>query len=865
MDFKRVSTSTKTYIILLVIAVAVLLISAGMAYRQIMGMQLSSERITHTLQVYNAISELSAHSMQAESEEFRRDILNGSGSDNLLEAYMTEGRSIIDSLQILTRDNAPQRDRLETLEDLMDNLYEELFRQKNSALNENQKSAQLHQINAEIINATLFRIRQVRNEMLNEERHMMLENRADYDQRKFLAPLTSLLLAFFALCGFMISFLRIYKNKLRIRESETFLKSILATTDNVVNYYEPLSDKNENIVDFKIAFANGCNMDYFDLDPEEITGRKITEVFPFLILNGELEELIKSYREKTKVDFKRQVSVHGRRMWLHSIVTPLAKGILVTIRNSTAEESAKAEQLALNERLEEQNLTLLDNRAFLNNIFKSISDIVLHLSCIRNKNDVEIVDFQILFINERMNVITGDIPSEVKNKRLSEIYPSTFESGVFEHLVDCVENSRPVEYETVYNQNDKQRWFRATAIKLNDGVTVTTREITEEKEKANQLKQINEELAIQNSIFTEAERVGKIGSYIWYLDTGDAIISDNFYRILGHEPNAFEVTFENYREFVHPDDLESYDKLGKQFTELGYSDVEEYRIITKQGKTKYLRLNGLFVKREGRPTSIGVVQDITDRVKKDEDLRVRNLQLQKTNAELESFNRVASHDLQEPLRKIQMFISRIETTEIDGLSEKGREYFKKVGNAAARMQSLIINLLTYSRIDAKHEDFESIDLNEVLEKAKDNLSTSIENSKTTISSQKLPEIMGVFYQLEQLFSNLISNAIKYKTIDENPYISIESEKIYRSQIPEDFFKGSKAYHKITITDNGIGFDAEHADKIFEVFQRLHPKSQYSGTGIGLAICKKIIENHHGYIYASSEVGKGSAFIFFLPA
>jgi len=541
-------------------------------------------------------------------------------------------------------------------------------------------------------------------------------------------------------------------------------------------------------------------------------------------------------------------------------------------------------------------------------------------------------------------------------------------------------------------------WFSARAIKLGDGITLTTREITEEKEKTNQLLQLNTQLETQNSIFVDAENVANIGSYIWYLDNGEASISDNFYRILGYEPNSFVVTYHSYREFVHPDDREIYDRLGEETVEHGTSKVNAYRIITKQGETKHIELNGRALIRHGRKASVGVVVDVTEekqnqdrvialnqelsiqnsiltdaeRIAKigsfiwfvgteeieisdnfyrmlgyepkgfkaslerfsefvhpedlkaylnsieksaneltvtehryrvitkdgeikhlkvngqfihkdnkqimsgvaqdislsiaaEEKLRASNRELQHSNAELESFNRVASHDLQEPLRKTQMFISRLESTETDNLSDKGRVYFKKVANAASRMQALVLNLLTYSRIDSKHEDFEFIDLNEVLEKVKEDLSSTIENTGAVIKSEDLPSLGGVSYQLEQLFNNLISNALKYKVADVKPSISILAEKVHSKQIPEDFFKSANYYHKIAIIDNGIGFSTEHADKIFEVFQRLHQKSEYSGTGIGLAICKKIVENHHGFIYATSEQGKGSAFIFYLPA
>ncbi|WP_149303489.1 ATP-binding protein [Pareuzebyella sediminis] len=862
MDFKRVSTSTKTYIISLVLAIAVLLFSVSMTYRQIKRSQESSELIAYTLKVYNTLSELSAYCIKAESEEFKRSLMNSKISTGVLEDYRSQGRAILDRLRILVDHIHSQKQQIPALEKFMETLHGQMeaLIPLSSMGDEHNKSLQLVESN---IGTTLYRIRSLKNEMLSEEKQLMLQREADYASTKFLAPATSLLLGFFALLVFVLAFYRIYHNKLKLRESENFLKNVLSTTDNIVNYYEPIFGDNKGIVDFKIAFANSCNYDYFNRQPKDIVGKKVSEVFPFLLLNGELEKMIKCYQDQKKADFKRQVAFNGEKMWLHSVITPMEKGILVTVYNTTAEESAKEAQLELNERLEEQNKELLDNRAFLNNIFKSISHVVMHLACMRDDQG-RIFDFRVLFVNERLNNITGHLTAEILNKKASEVFPNIFESGVFEHLVESIETDNPINYETSYTNKGETKWFRATAIKLNDGVTITTQEITEEKAKASQLQELNEQLSVQNSIFKESERVAKTGSFIWYLDTGDAVISENFYRILGHEPDSFPVTYESYRDFVHPKDRAEYDRVGIETQERGKTDVEGYRIITAQGNVKYLSVNNLYIEKDGRPTSLGVVQDITDRIRKDEDLRVRNIQLRKSNAELESFNRVASHDLQEPLRKIQMFISRIEATEMDKISEKGRDYFNKVDNAAARMQSLIVNLLTYSRIEGRHENFEEVDLNDILHKALDNLSTIIENSNTKVKGTALPEVKGVAYQLEQLFSNLISNAIKYKKENQAPQITINSERINQKDIPENFFKKSDYFHKITIEDNGIGFGSEHSEKIFEVFQRLHQKSQYSGTGIGLAICKKIIENHHGYIYATSSPGEGSTFIFYLP-
>ena len=261
---------------------------------------------------------------------------------------------------------------------------------------------------------------------------------------------------------------------------------------------------------------------------------------------------------------------------------------------------------------------------------------------------------------------------------------------------------------------------------------------------------------------------------------------------------------------------------------------------------------------------VGVIQDVTNLVKGDQKLKEKNEELKRTNEELESFNRVASHDLQEPIRKIQMFISRIADADLDNLSDKSKSYFDKIISSSDRMRMLIKYLLSYSRINKTKKDFVFVNLTDILEKVQEDLEARIKESGVEITVDNLPNLNAVPFQMEQLFNNLLSNAIKYRAI-EDPKVVIDCKKLKRSEIPDDFVKKSKSYYRISVLDNGIGFDQEHSEKIFELFQRLHQKNEYSGTGIGLAICKKIVENHNGHIIAESKPGKGASFCVYLPA
>ncbi len=244
------------------------------------------------------------------------------------------------------------------------------------------------------------------------------------------------------------------------------------------------------------------------------------------------------------------------------------------------------------------------------------------------------------------------------------------------------------------------------------------------------------------------------------------------------------------------------------------------------------------------------------------ELYEKNVQLEHTNAELSSFTYIASHDLQEPLRKIQLFSRHIVETE--KFSLKTQQNFNRIIAAGERMQNLIVSLLDFSRTSATELVFEPCNLNAIIQESRADLQLSIAEKQAVVEYINLPTINGSYVQLSQLFTNLIDNAIKYSKPNIKPQISITCS-IVDGQKTSHPLANQKSYHVIKIADNGIGFEKEYAGKIFEIFQRLHGKHEYSGTGIGLAIVKKIVSNHNGFIITESTPGIGSTFIIYLPA
>lgn len=256
--------------------------------------------------------------------------------------------------------------------------------------------------------------------------------------------------------------------------------------------------------------------------------------------------------------------------------------------------------------------------------------------------------------------------------------------------------------------------------------------------------------------------------------------------------------------------------------------------------------------------------EMEDRVReRTAELTVLNIELERSNRELQDFAFVASHDLQEPLRKIQAFGDRLRTVQGPKFDQQGRDYLDRMSNAAERMHNLINDLLGYSRVTTKAQPFETTDLNIVVDGVLGDLEARIEQSGGTVNINKLPTIDADAVQMRQLFQNLIANALKFAKSDVPPVVEVNGE-VFKGDAVSTGRSLPEEWVRISVADNGIGFDEKYLDRIFTPFQRLHGRNDYEGTGIGLAVCRKIVERHGGSLTAESTQGEGSTFIVVLP-
>jgi PAS domain S-box-containing protein len=344
----------------------------------------------------------------------------------------------------------------------------------------------------------------------------------------------------------------------------------------------------------------------------------------------------------------------------------------------------------------------------------------------------------------------------------------------------------------------------------------------------------------------------------------------------GLTPEALDQT--GWQQIVHPGDSRQTSAAWQNSVQTGEDFLVEHRLRSHIGEPRWHLSRAIPQKDEtgairmwvGTSTDIQEQKLFTSELERQvnertKELEQNNIELAKMNRELQSFAYISSHDLQEPLRKIQTFATRLAETERENLSEPGKQYFARMTDAALRMQTLIDDLLAYSRTSSADRKVETSDLNKIIEDVKADFQEDLQQINATINASELCEVRIIPLQFRQLLQNLFSNAIKFSSRERRLEIKITADLVDGETLNSDKLPAGAKYCHIRFSDNGIGFDQRFGEKIFEVFQRLHGRQEYSGTGIGLAIVKRITENHGGMITATGEPGKGSTFDIYIPA
>jgi PAS domain S-box-containing protein len=461
---------------------------------------------------------------------------------------------------------------------------------------------------------------------------------------------------------------------------------------------------------------------------------------------------------------------------------------------------------------------------------------------------IQLIDFdwRYIFVNKAYRHQRGKPDEELAGKDLLEANPQIQNLEIFALLQRCMNDRVSAHFE----HENENGYFELSIQPVPKGLLILSMDITESKKYLQEL--IKREAQLAN-----AQEIAKLANWEWDPKTGPVNPSQQMLNLLSW-PADLPMTPETFFNCIYPDDRPQFKKELNAALANGTNLNSEFRML-HAGEQKYMHIfSKIVLNKQGQPSGFnGTIQDVTI-LKKSEamlkqlnrNLEQRALELRVSNTDLERFAFVASHDLQEPLRMVTSFLSLLEEETEGILNKDSLKYIQFATNGAERMKKLIDALLEYSRLGANKETATTVDCNQVIANVRKLLTLKIQESNAILHVADLPVISGIESQIQQLFQNLVSNALKYQD-KTTPRIEVSY-----SESPDQWV--------FQIKDNGIGFDTKYAEKIFIIFQRLHEKSEYSGTGIGLAICKKIVEKHGGKIWVESTIGKGSSFYFTWP-
>ncbi|HVG13358.1 MAG TPA: ATP-binding protein [Chitinophagaceae bacterium] len=476
-------------------------------------------------------------------------------------------------------------------------------------------------------------------------------------------------------------------------------------------------------------------------------------------------------------------------------------------------------------------------------------------------DDGSIKDFIVRASNAAVESQVGFKIEPTHNLLLSQVFPVYRETGFFDLYLKAWTTGQVQRQELFYKDAHVEGWFDIGAAPSDNAIVITFVNITEAKTNQRKIERTAFELQTfldiaQSGIFLFHPVIDESGEIV---DFKFAVVNRSLASYVGQEPHVLinelgSKWFPGYKTNGLFDLYKETCVTGKTNRFDFHYDDDEIDVWLDIMSTKFE--DGVLV----------TFTDYTPVKKLQLQLEASINELKRSNENLEEFAYASSHDLQEPLRKIHFFANRLKETYETALGREGKMMLERMEVATERMRSLIDDLLAYSKVTTKRRRFENVDTHKLVEEVMTDLEASIKEKEGLISLHNLPVVSGDKLQLQQMFQNLISNALKYNLPDTPPRIIIRSSMIKGKEInlPVQVSEHAQDFHLIEIIDNGLGFEQQNARKIFQIFQRLHGRSEYPGTGVGLAIVQKVIDNHGGYVQAKAEPLQGATFQVILP-
>ncbi|WP_179334778.1 PAS domain S-box protein [Winogradskyella costae] len=644
----------------------------------------------------------------------------------------------------------------------------------------------------------------------------------------------------------------LHEAKQKVEESEKrFREAVMQAPLGIV-----IVRGSENIIEM----ANENYLQIVDRTKDEFVGRPLFESLPEVkeVIAPVIEDIYKTGHAFYGYEFPVNLNRHGKTdlSYFNFVYQPLMEnnnitGIMVVATEVTATVLAK---LIIEEN--EEKLKLIIEASDL-----GIWDLNLKTQNMEASDRYyDILGFSHTDILTQEKLMSHVHPDDLQLR--AEAFKNAFKAGILHYQIRTIWEDQTIHWKDVkgkvyYDENNEP-----------ERMLGTVRDITEEQHYHEQLLEREEKFRLL---------ADSMPQFIW---TSDPEGNLNYFNQAVYDFSGLalqKITNDGWLQIVHPDDREENIKLWNASISTGKDFLLEHRFRKHTGEyrwqlsraTPQKDANGVIKRWVGSSTDIQEQKVFTTKLenmvkRRTNELENKNLDLEKMNKELQSFVYISSHDLQEPLRKIQTFASRIKEKELDRLSDSAKNYFSRMQTSAYRMQTLIQDLIAYSRTNVQESTFEVYNLQDIIDDTKETLSEELEEKKVVFKLENICDVRIIPVQFQQVILNLVSNSIKFSKEGTSIIIKISCEMLKGKSTGISALNNDRTYCHIRFSDNGIGFEQQYHEKIFEVFQRLHSKEDYSGTGIGLAIVKRIIENHDGFIAARSEFNNGAIFDIYLP-
>ncbi|HEV7330552.1 MAG TPA: ATP-binding protein [Flavisolibacter sp.] len=630
---------------------------------------------------------------------------------------------------------------------------------------------------------------------------------------------------------------------------EEMLLSILDNLPEPILLYTPVFEPGtQAIKDFEIIYLNNeaarqaAAMSVNDFLGERVSTMRNTNEELRKMLFADLLHVDNTGEPQESRYYNPIIDIH-----FHAKRLKIKMGVLTVARNINRE-------IALQRESERQE-------SLVTKILDSSLDAWLICEAVMENNNV--VDFVIIRINHGYTKLVGISEEEVVGKRYLSRFPAAEKNGVFDMNCRVFDSGVSERHQIRYQDDGLDAWYDVGVSKLDEkSLLITFSDSTEQRRVMNEIQQKN---ALLHNLLSHSANGISVSEMIrneegTVVDSRTILAND---AAIAYSGIPKEVLLTKTSVEIEPHILETpLYKLSLHTLETGEPSFLQYNL---ESTGKWLEIS---VSRMDSNHLITIFTDIT--ASKAAQLEQERLveRLKRSNNALEEFARAASHDLKEPIRKVHVFTDRLKASMQSRSTEAERKMLERIEVATKRMMLLIEDLLAYADIDnSKQREPEMVNLNDKVSSVLSDLEVLIQEKEAVVNVEGLPTIRGYRRPLRQLFQNLLTNALKYSKPGEKPEITITCQTITGSEaaIRLPASEAEKTYYQIEVKDNGIGFDQQYAEKIFGVFTRLHDKTEYSGTGIGLSIVKKVVESHRGYVYANSQKGVGSTFSVLLPA